>query len=419
MKQQDHPLARAELPKGFDWDAYLGALGHANVAKLDVEWPPAIAAAAEIARTAPLADLKAYLVWQLVHIHATAIGGKLAAEENGPDDRSRPDLCLDETNRWMGESLAAAWVARDFDAARRDEATELVKTVERSMGARIQAAPWLDDETRKRALDKLGLVGNAMGYPRAREIHVAVDRGRFLGSTLAAAEEQARYRLGWLDAPTDRDALAWRWMRAQQLGAVYEVQSNTMVFPGAILQPPYFDRGAGELNLPAIGWGMAHELTHAFDSLGHSYDGKGALTFWFTPAAQQAFDERARCFVDQYDAVEVAPGVHANGTRTLHEDIADNGATAILWDAWKRARSGKPPLPAIAGLTDDQQFFAAMGQTCEKDSDARLKSAPETMTHSLWRQRIEIPLQNLSAFAEAFHCKAGSRMAPAKKCTIW
>jgi predicted metalloendopeptidase len=419
MKKQDHPMARAELPKGFDWDAYLAALGHPGVAKFDVEWPQAIAAAAQVASDTPLADMKAYLRWQYVHIHATAIGGAIATEENGAEGRSRRELCLDETNRWMGESLGMAWVAKDGGGASRDEAVALVKSVEATMSEHLRAATWLDDETRARAATKLALVGNAMGYPKAREIHVAVDRGRFLAGTIAAAEEQGRYRLGWLDAPTDRDALAWRWMRAQQLGAVYEVQSNTMVFPGAVLVPPYFVRGADELNLPSIGWAMAHELTHAFDSDGHSYDGNGALTYWFTPAAEKAFDDRASCFIDQYDAIEVAPGVHLQGARTLHEDIADNGATAILWDAWKAARRGKPPLPKVAGLDDDQQFFVTMGQTCEKVTDERGRKRVDTATHSPWRQRTEVTLQNLPAFAEAFHCKAGARMAPAKRCTIW
>jgi predicted metalloendopeptidase len=208
-------------------------------------------------------------------------------------------------------------------------------------------------------------------------------------------------------------------MRAQNVGAGYEVQSNTMVFPAAILQPPYFEHGAGELNLTTIGWAMGHELTHAFDSYGHSFDGNGALTFWFTPASEKAFDERAACFVGQYDAIEALPGVHLDGTHTLHEDIADNGATAILWDAWKRARKGKAPLAKVAGLDEDQQFFASMGQTCEKDSDDRIRKKIDTMEHSFWRQRVEVPFQNLPAFAETFHCKAGSRMAPVKRCSIW
>src|SRR5262249_2048072 len=115
----------------------------------------------------------------------------------------------------------------------------------------------------------------------------------------------------------------------------------------------------------------------------------------------------------------IMPGLHANGARTLHEDIADNGATAVVWDAWKRARRGKPPLPGVAGLDEDQQFFAAIGQTCEKATAEHLKKGVATPTAQPWRVTVELPVQTLHAFAEVFHCKAGARMAPVKRCAIW
>jgi predicted metalloendopeptidase len=208
-------------------------------------------------------------------------------------------------------------------------------------------------------------------------------------------------------------------MHPYELSAINDPQLVELMIPAAILVPPFFVRGAGAANLPQTGWVAGHELTHEFDANGRKYDAQGALRDWWSAGAAKAFEERAQCLVDQYSALEVLPGVHVDGKTSLVENLADNGAHRLAWMAWKRGRAGKPPLPKVAGLDEDQQFFVSAAQGCAVASDAFLKTQVATDVHVWWKFRAIVPAMNMPEFAEAFHCKAGSKMAPAKRCRVW
>jgi predicted metalloendopeptidase len=363
-------------------------------------------------------------------VHAGALGKELDGEEwsfqakaftgqSTPPPRWK--TCLGATKRWMGDSLARAWVTGHFDASGKEEAIALVREIERSMQDDLGSLDWMDAPTRAAAIEKLHRIGNQIAFPDAWQGlgELTVDRRAFFAAELAAAEVEGRRVLGYLTRPTDRGAQSWRWMHPYNLDAMNDPQLQQLIFPAAVLVPPFFVRGAGAANVPQIGWVMGHELSHEFDANGRKFDERGVLRDWWSPGSATAFEERAQCFVDQYGAFEVLPGVHVDGKVSLVENIADNGGERLAWMAWKRGRAGKAPLPKVAGLDEDQQFFVSTAQGCAVGSEAYLRSQVTTDFHVWWKFRALGPAMNMPEFAEAFHCKAGAKMNPAKKCRVW
>ena len=428
--KQDHPVKLTGLHSAhFDWEAYFAALGGPVVERLNVAWPPYFdALEAALART-PLADVRAYLKFMLVHTWAPELPQPFRDENaaffaktlGGAAPPPRARECQQETSWYLPDLVGHAYVRRAFDEKARDEARTVIREVERAFEARVRAASWMDEPTRAAALAKLARVGNEAGYPDAWPgwQGLRVDRAELLRSAFSAAETLQQRQLAWLGKPTDRAAVAWRWYSPQDLGAVYDTQLLTMIFPAAILQPPLFVPGTGPANQATVGWVAGHELTHGFDSGGRRYDADGKLRDWWSASSAKAYDERAQCFVDQYSAFEALPGLHVDGKSSLNENIADNGALRMSWDAWRAGRAGKPALPRVAGLDEDQQFFVAASQGCAAATEQFLRAQVKTSPHVWWNLRAVVPAMNLPEFSKAFSCKPGSAMSPAKRCTLW
>src|SRR5262249_13626845 len=264
------------------------------------------------------------------------------------------------------------------------EAVEVGGAVERALPDDLARLPGMAEPTRAAALAKLGQVGNEIGYPdRWRDFGAyAPARDRYLENVWAAAELTARRELDWIGRPADRSALPCRRIHPHQREATRHPRPHTMIFTAAILQPPFFVPGAGAGNFAQIGWVMGHELTHGFDQGGRKYDGTGSVRDWWSAAAARAFDERAQCMVDEYGRLEVAPGVRQDAKTTLADDIADNAGLRLSFAAWKAARAGQAPLPQVAGLDEDQQFFVSSGQGCAVASPEFLQAQVKTNFHS-------------------------------------
>ena len=424
------PTARAELARlvpSFDWDAYLAALGRPELERLNLMVPSYYRALeAALARTPPAA-LRPYLRWHLLHALGPALPAPLAAEHQryqallvgSSDAPPREEVCLGEVDRLLGWALAAEFVARRFSPATRREVDAMVDRVIAALARRLDAAPWLDDATRRAAHDKLRRVGRKIGAPaRTRSYDgLALSRTGRLGNWIAATAFESAH---WVRrAGTRPDRGEWL-VTPQTLTAYYDVARNEMVFPAAIFQPPLFVAGGAAGNYGTIGWVLAHELSHGFDSGGREIDATGAARDWWAPAARAAYDRRAACVVRQYDAFEALPGLHLDGRRTLSENIADTGAVRLAHLAYREARRGRPPAPPVAGFDEEQQFFVALAQSgCQRQTEEALRTQVQSDVHAPERFRVNGSLANLPDFARAFHCRAGSRMAPRDRCAIW
>jgi len=428
-------LDRAGLEKlapRFDWDRYLAALGHPDLRAFDATTPKAVEELNALVGQLPPETWRAYLRWKLL----SAMAGARALPEVFTEERfaftsthftgakelePRWKHCVRETGGALGEALGQAFVRRTFGAEGKARARELISQIEAAMARDLDAVGWMDDATRRAAHEKLERVVNKVGYPDQWRNYDAlrVDRSSFFESLLAADAFEVNRDLSKIGKPLDRT----EWLVSPQIvNAYYDPSLNEIVFPAGILQPPFFVRsGPDAVNYGAIGMVMGHELTHGFDDQGRQFDAQGDLRDWWTPSASEEFDRRAACVAEQYDGYTAVDDVKLNGRLTLGENIADLGGIKLAHAAYRASREGRPPDPKIAGFTPDQAFFIAFAQswcTVRRPELARTYAAVDP--HSPPRWRIDGPLSNLPAFAEAFSCPAGSPMARAgKRCELW
>jgi endothelin-converting enzyme/putative endopeptidase len=279
----------------------------------------------------------------------------------------------------------------------------------------------MDDATRERALDKVHALANKIGYPDAWRDYssLTITKGDYFGDALAARRFDARRDLERIGKPVDKKE--WQ-MTPPTVNAYYNGSANEMVFPAGIMQSPFFHRDfPAPMNFGGIGLVMGHELTHGFDDRGRKFDPKGRLEEWWDPSASRKFEERAACVVDLYEGYQVQPGVHLNGKLTLGENIADLGGVKESYRAyhdWLEKHPG--PQASVPGLTGDQLFFVGFAQTwCTVASPEFERLRATTDSHSTARFRVQGPLSNFPAFAQAFHCAEGTPMSPKNRCEVW
>ncbi|MEO8936070.1 MAG: M13 family metallopeptidase, partial [Burkholderiaceae bacterium] len=246
-----------------------------------------------------------------------------------------------------------------------------------------------------------------------------VDRDDLVGNQHRARIFESDYQIDKLGKPVDRDE--WG-MTPQTINAYYNAELNEIVFPAAILQPPFFDVKADDaVNYGAIGAIIGHEISHGFDDAGSQYDGLGNLRDWWTAEDRRRFGEKTRALIAQYDAYSPVPGYRVSGAATLGENIADNSGLAIAYKAYHLSLDGKPA-PVIDGLTGDQRFFMGFTQAWqEKNRDAAVIAQIKSDPHAPGEFRANGTLTNQPGFYTAFGVKPGDRMytAPDKRVIIW
>jgi endothelin-converting enzyme/putative endopeptidase len=417
----------------FPWKSYLDALGHGDVTAFSTTTPRYLTRVDELLERTPPGTWRAYLKWRLLSGMAKerALPKAFTDEQfaftsknftGAKELEARWKHCVRMTEDALGEAIGQAYVRRYFGADGKEKTNQLVADVEGAMGRDVDAIAWMDDATRKRALEKLGKIVNKVGYPDAWRNYDAMklDRGSFFKSVLAANAFEVNRDLSKIGKPLDRNE--WH-MAPPQVNAYYNASMNEMVFPAGILQPPFFTRGAPDaVNYGAIGMVVGHELTHGFDDQGRQFDSAGNLVDWWTPAVGEEFDRRAECIARQYDDYVAIDDVKLNGKLTLGENIADLGGLKLAFTAYQASRAGKPPEAPVAGFTPEQAFFVGYAQswcTVIRPEFARLLA--QTDPHSPARWRVDGPLSNLAEFQKAFSCPAGSAMARAgrERCEIW
>lgn len=323
-------------------------------------------------------------------------------------------------NSMFGEAIGQLYVGKYFPEENKRYMKDLVENLRKSLGKHIEAVTWMSEDTKAKALDKLNVLKVKIGYPDKWKDYsgITIDPAlSYQENVLKAAEWYFHDNLDKLDQPVDHDE--W-FMTPQTVNAYYSPVMNEICFPSGILQPPYFDIHADDAqNYGAIGVVIGHEMTHGFDDQGRRFDKNGNLADWWNPKDEKAFNALADKLVEQFNAVEVAPGVYANGRYTLGENIADQGGLEIAYTAYHDNVSSNK---GESEFTPDQLFYLAYAGVWASNIRpeeilVRTKSDP----HSLGRNRVNVTLRNIDTFFRTFDIKEGDAMfRPAdERVIIW
>jgi putative endopeptidase len=428
-----NPLTRAELDAlapDFPWGTLLDAAGVGDAGVIVVRQQSAFPKLAKIFAETPVATLQAWKAFRVVDQAAPFLSarfvtarfefrGKTLVGQAEEQPRWRRALQLIGTS--LGEAVGREYVARHFPAESKTRMEGLVGEVKRAMRARIENLAWMAPATKARALEKLDLFGVKIGYPEKWRDYtaLAIDSADLVGNVRRATAFRWADDVARLDKPVDRQE--WS-INPQTVNAYYTSTRNEIVFPAAILQPPFFDPNADmAVNYGGIGGVIGHELTHGFDDQGRKSDGHGVLTDWWQPADAARFAAEAAKYGAQYDAYEVAPGVNVKGSQTMGENIADLGGILLALDAYRASLHGAPA-PVLDGATGDQRVFLGWAQVWRSKSrpDA-LKQQITSDSHAPARFRVDGPLRNVDAWYDAFGVKPGDRLylRPEERVHIW
>ena len=423
-----------EITPELDWSAYLAAMGapEAAFAEVVAAQPEALAGLSALLVEDELESWKAWLIWALVRGSAALLSQELSranfefygtALTGAPEQRDRWRRGVSFVEGAMGEAVGRLYVEQHFDEEAKSEMDGLVEHLIEAYRSSIQNLDWMGPETRERALEKLDRFTPKIGYPvKWRDYSaLAVDAGDLVGNSRRVAEYEFARELGKVGKPIDRDE--W-FMTPQTVNAYYNPGFNEIVFPAAILQPPFFDKHAdAAANFGAIGAVIGHEIGHGFDDQGSRYDGDGRLTDWWTEEDRAAFEKLTKALIGQYDALspEGADGQKVNGELTIGENIGDLSGLEIAWKAYLRSLGGAES-PVIDGLSGAERFFLSWAQAWQQKS--RPEETKRLLTidpHSPNEFRCNQILRNLAPFHEAYGTQPGDGLwlDPAERVSIW
>ena len=423
------PELQAVAPE-FPWRVYLNAAGVPDPGAIVVGQDTAFPKLATIFAATPLATLRAWQAFHVVDQAAPFLSSRFVtarfefrnrklAGQLEPEPRWRRGLQF--VNGAVGEAVGREYVARHFPPASKARMEELVDRLKRALRARIERVSWMTPTTRDRALEKLALLGVKIGYPVKWKDYSAlrIDPADLVGDVRRADAFDWATDVAKLDKPVDRQE--WQ-MPPQTVNAYYEPTLNEIVFPAAILQPPFFDPGADmAVNYGGIGGVIGHEMTHGFDDQGRKSDGHGVLADWWQPEDAARFQAQADRLGAQYNGFAVAPGLYVNGALTMGENIADLGGILLAVDAYRDSLKGAPA-PVIDGFTGDQRVFLGWAQVWRaKTRPDALKQQVTVDPHSPPQFRVDGPVRNVDAWYDAFGVKPGDRLylPPEERVRIW
>ncbi len=419
------------IAPGFDWKTLLAESHVAGkVEYVIISQPSYFKGMAELIKNTPMPVWKTYFRWHLLHAEAPYLS-KAFVDENfafygtalrgTPENRARWKRGVRVVEASMGEQLGQVYVARYFPAQSKARVQQLVQNLIAAYRQSIATLDWMSPDTKQEALAKLAKYMLKLGYPDTWRDYSAlrIDRNDLLGNVRRANEFEYNRNIDKLGKPIDRTE--WG-MTPQTVNAYYNPELNEIVFPAAILQPPFFDPNADDaVNYGAIGAVIGHEISHGFDDQGAQYDGAGNLHDWWTKSDHAAFAAKTKALVAEYSAFEPVKGYHLNGELTLGENIADNSGVAIAYKAYKISLGGKPA-PVIDGMSGEQRFYAGFAQVFrEKSRDNAMIEQIKSDPHSIAVDRVMGAVVNQPGFYEAFDVKPGDKMyvAPDKRVIIW
>ena len=428
-----HKMSLDELKKeipGIDWDAFLNGIGVKGVTELSVSQVEPIKEVEKIINSLPVENQIAYMQWSLIDRAAGYLSDDLVAQNfdfygktlsGKQTNQPRWKRAVSTVNGVLGEAVGQMYVEKYFPAAAKERMVQLVKNLQTALGERIRNLEWMGDSTKIKAIEKLNSFYVKVGYPDKWRDYTGlnIEKDSYWANVKRATEFELDYMLSKAGKPVDRDE--WG-MTPQTVNAYYNPTTNEICFPAGILQYPFFDMNADDaFNYGAIGVVIGHEMTHGFDDQGRQFDKDGNLKDWWTAEDAKRFEERAQVMVNFFDSIQVLPGLNANGSLTLGENIADHGGLQVSFQAFKNATKDAP-LPVKDGFTPEQRFFLSYaGVWAGNIRDEQIRLQTKSDSHSLGRWRVNGALPQIGAWYDAFGIKEGDPMylAPEKRVSIW
>lgn len=428
-----HKMSLDELKKeipGIDWDAFLNGIGVKGVTELSVSQVDPIKEVEKIINSLPVENQIAYMQWSLIDRAAGYLSDDLVAQNfdfygktlsGKQTNQPRWKRAVSTVNGVLGEAVGQMYVEKYFPAAAKERMVQLVKNLQTALGERIRNLEWMGDSTKIKAIEKLNSFYVKVGYPDKWRDYTGlnIEKDSYWANVKRATEFELDYMLSKAGKPVDRDE--WG-MTPQTVNAYYNPTTNEICFPAGILQYPFFDMNADDaFNYGAIGVVIGHEMTHGFDDQGRQFDKDGNLKDWWTAEDAKRFEERAQVMVNFFDGIQVLPGLNANGSLTLGENIADHGGLQVSFQAFKNATKDAPLL-VKDGFTPEQRFFLSYaGVWAGNIRDEQIRLQTKSDPHSLGRWRVNGALPQIGAWYDAFGIKEGDPMylAPEKRVSIW
>ena len=428
-----NPMTVAKLAEStphFDWKGYLGAAGIGAATDVIVNQPDYLVALDSIITATPIGTWREYLAAKLLDAYSPELSspfvqarfdfrGKVLAGQLA--QRARWKRAVQEVEGGLGEAAGRLYVARYFKPEAKARIDELIRNLREAYSIGIDSLEWMTPATKARAKEKLAQFTVKIGYPDKWRDYSSLDikRDDLVGNVMRARQWAYDDNVAQYGKPVDKK----RWfMTPQTVNAYYQSTNNEIVFPAAILQPPFFDPKADDaVNYGAIGAVIGHEIGHGFDDQGRKSDGAGNLTDWWTADDAKAFEERAGRLGAQFEVLSPLEGAKVNPKLTMGENIGDLSGLAQAYRAYRISLKGKEA-PVIDGFTGDQRFFIGFAQIWRSnDREAALRQQLLSDPHSPGEYRANVPVANNEAFQRAFDLKPGDKLyrEPGSRVRIW
>lgn len=441
MKKEDtrntallyNKFATADLKKlapDFDWDAYMKSAGMQNEKNIIVSQVAYQKALNAIVKNTPIDTWKAYLKWGIIHGSATKLSSNIDKENFAfygkilygvPQQREQWRRAVGVVGDNLGEVVGKEYVKKHFPPEAKERMVAMVKNILKAYEESIKKLDWMSAETKKQALEKIHKFNPKIGYPDQWRDYskLKISKDDLYGNMQRATAFEYNRNIEKLGKPVDKGEWA---MTPQTVNAYYNPNLNEIVFPAAILQPPFFNLNVDDaVNYGGIGGVIGHEIGHGFDDQGATFDGDGLMRDWWTASDLTAFKQRTANLVEQYNGFKVFPDLNINGAFTLGENIGDLGGLTIALKAYQMSLAGKKS-PVLDGFTGEQRVFLGWAQVwLNKDREETLRSQVAADPHSPSKFRVNGVVRNIPEFYKAFNVKPTDSLyiAPEKRVKIW
>ncbi len=407
--------------KGVDWDAYFRAMGVRKIEKIVVSQPSSFANTLATLKSASLDELRAYVAAHYISSAASYLSEDFAVasfeffgkEMSGTEEiRPRWKRAMSVPNSILSEAVGQMYVAKYFPESEKARVEEMVANIQKAFSKHIEALDWMGQDTKAKAQEKLAAFTVKIGYPNKWKDYstLTVDPAKsYWANVVEANRWYTADEMSQVGKPVDRE----KWlMSPQTVNAYYMPTTNEICFPAAILQPPFYNPNADDaVNYGAIGVVIAHEMTHGFDDQGSQFDKDGNMKDWWTAEDRAAFEKKTQVLVDQFNAIEILPGLYADGKFSLGENIADQGGLRLAFTgltdyAWAEGRPAD-----IDGFTGEQRFYIGYATLWAQNiTDKEKENLTKNDVHSLGRNRVNATLRNIQSWYDAFDIKEGDAM---------
>ncbi|WP_405370208.1 M13 family metallopeptidase [Nonlabens sp. Asnod2-A12] len=437
-KKTYNPMAVSGLQKiapAVNWKTYFKEAGMKDFDNLIVSQPDYIKALNSMWKTSNLEIMKKYMKWSMINDASNMLSTELEdanfdfyskTMRGAKEQKAQNERALATVNGTLGEALGQLYVDEKFPPAAKAKAKEMIEYVKKAYEVRINGLEWMSPETKAKAIEKLNGMTIKIGYPDTwkdyseMQIKSPKDGGTLFDNMLAVQEYNYMDNMSKLGEKVDKSE--W-FMSPQTVNAYYNPYYNEIVFPAAILQPPFYNYEAdAAVNFGGMGAVIGHEISHGFDDSGAKFAANGNMVNWWTEDDIKQFEELGGELAAQYSAIEVLPGVNINGAYTLGENIGDLGGVNAAYDGLNMWLEDKGEVANIDGYTQQQRFFLSWATVWRtKMRDEALKQRIKGDTHSPGMYRGYVPLQNIQAFYDAFDIKEedGMYIAPEDRVLIW